>query len=251
MLALTACQKPRPQLGPDGKAAAGRLQDHRPRKAEIPGRVLGQINALRAKCRRRADGGKPDAGRSRQGHARDMAAQNRAWHFGSDGSSPLDRVRRQGYTGKLIGENISETYENEITAERLDAGPRHPRHHHGSARQRNGYRLVSRTVRQDLVGAADRRRRQHAQQPDDRGPVKQDFGRGSCRAQLLPMMRRRGPARISAWAFRGSLRARRVTRVTAPAIVAKIGRNAKKPGFRGFDHSDTFSGISAARCRDR
>ena len=25
-------------------------------------------------------------------HSRDMAAQNRPWHFGSDGSSPLDRV---------------------------------------------------------------------------------------------------------------------------------------------------------------
>ena len=43
-----------------------------------------------------------------------MSAQNRAWHWGSDGSSPLDRVRRQGFNGTLIGENISESYENEI-----------------------------------------------------------------------------------------------------------------------------------------
>ncbi|MEO0358117.1 MAG: CAP domain-containing protein [Pseudomonadota bacterium] len=46
-------------------------------------------------------------------HARDMAIQNRPWHFGSDGSSPIDRIRRVGYTGVLIGENISETYESE------------------------------------------------------------------------------------------------------------------------------------------
>ena len=39
---------------------------------------------------------------------------NRAWHFGSDGSSPLDRVRRAGYPGQLMGEDISETYESEI-----------------------------------------------------------------------------------------------------------------------------------------
>jgi len=39
--------------------------------------------------------------------------QNRPWHFGSDGSSPLDRVARSGYTGQLVGENISETYEDE------------------------------------------------------------------------------------------------------------------------------------------
>jgi uncharacterized protein YkwD len=47
-------------------------------------------------------------------HSRDMSVQNRPWHFGSDGSSPLDRVRRVGYTGKLVGELISETYQTEI-----------------------------------------------------------------------------------------------------------------------------------------
>ncbi len=43
-----------------------------------------------------------------------MSVQNRPWHFGSDGSSPLDRVSRAGYTGRLIGENISETFETEL-----------------------------------------------------------------------------------------------------------------------------------------
>lgn len=47
-------------------------------------------------------------------HSRDMSVQNRPWHFGSDGSSPLDRVRRVGYIGQMLGENISETYETEI-----------------------------------------------------------------------------------------------------------------------------------------
>jgi uncharacterized protein YkwD len=47
-------------------------------------------------------------------HSRDMAVQNRPWHFGSDGSSPLLRVQRTGYAGIMLGENISETYENEI-----------------------------------------------------------------------------------------------------------------------------------------
>ncbi|MEP2715721.1 CAP domain-containing protein [Pseudophaeobacter sp.] len=47
-------------------------------------------------------------------HSRDMSVQNRPWHFGSDGSSPLDRVARTGYTGSVLGENISETYENEL-----------------------------------------------------------------------------------------------------------------------------------------
>ena len=47
-------------------------------------------------------------------HSRDMAIQSRAWHFGSDGSSPLERIKRVGYTGKMLGENISETFESEL-----------------------------------------------------------------------------------------------------------------------------------------
>jgi uncharacterized protein YkwD len=47
-------------------------------------------------------------------HARDMSVQNRPWHFGSDGSSPLERVARTGYEGQFLGENISETYESEV-----------------------------------------------------------------------------------------------------------------------------------------
>jgi uncharacterized protein YkwD len=47
-------------------------------------------------------------------HARDMAIQNRPWHFGSDGSSPIERIARAGYTGSLVGETLSETYETEL-----------------------------------------------------------------------------------------------------------------------------------------
>ena len=46
-------------------------------------------------------------------HSIDMAKQQRPCPFGSDGSSPLDRVARTGYPGSLLGENISETYEND------------------------------------------------------------------------------------------------------------------------------------------
>jgi uncharacterized protein YkwD len=46
-------------------------------------------------------------------HSIDMAKQQRPWHFGSDGSSPIDRVVRTGYAGRMLGENISETYEND------------------------------------------------------------------------------------------------------------------------------------------
>lgn len=76
-------------------------------------RMLDSVNALR-----QAAGAQPvqlnaELTAAAATHSRDMSVQNRPWHFGSDGSSPLDRVARAGYTGNLLGENISETYENE------------------------------------------------------------------------------------------------------------------------------------------
>jgi uncharacterized protein YkwD len=47
-------------------------------------------------------------------HSRDMSVQNRPWHFGSDGSSPLLRAQRVGFRGRFLGELISETFETEL-----------------------------------------------------------------------------------------------------------------------------------------
>ncbi len=47
-------------------------------------------------------------------HARDMALQQRAWHFGSDRSNPQSRAFRSGYTGSVLGENIAEAFEGEF-----------------------------------------------------------------------------------------------------------------------------------------
>ncbi|WP_371588117.1 CAP domain-containing protein [Pseudoruegeria sp. SK021] len=49
-----------------------------------------------------------------ESHARDMSRQNRAWPFGSDGSSPYERVNRAGYTGYLVGEVYAQTFETEL-----------------------------------------------------------------------------------------------------------------------------------------
>jgi uncharacterized protein YkwD len=81
---------------------------------EIPARMEDSINSLRAAA------GAPPVTLDRNltsaaaTHSRDMSAQNRPWHFGSDGSSPLDRVNRTGYPGEFLGETISETYETEL-----------------------------------------------------------------------------------------------------------------------------------------
>lgn len=48
-------------------------------------------------------------------HARDMSVQKRAWHFGSDLTSPRERAARAGYMGELVGENISEGSDSDLT----------------------------------------------------------------------------------------------------------------------------------------
>lgn len=114
VLALAACEPAGPQLGPDGKPLP-QLYRITSRDAEvIPQRVLELVNSLRA-----ARGTAPLALNDQltaaaAAHSQDMARQNRPWHWGSDGSSMIDRARRAGYMGQVLGENISETYETEI-----------------------------------------------------------------------------------------------------------------------------------------
>jgi uncharacterized protein YkwD len=50
-----------------------------------------------------------------QGHAQWMAANNTMSHYESDGSSPLDRAVRQGYSGTTfgVGENVAYGYNSE------------------------------------------------------------------------------------------------------------------------------------------
>jgi uncharacterized protein YkwD len=103
-----------PQLGADGQPLPQVYNIAAQGAGTIEFRLLDSVNALRSSR------GAPPVTLNAQlnaaaaTHARDMSVQNRPWHFGSDGSSPLDRVRRVGYGGKLLGELISETYETEL-----------------------------------------------------------------------------------------------------------------------------------------
>jgi uncharacterized protein YkwD len=76
--------------------------------------MLDSVNALRQAAGVPQVALNPQLRAAAATHARDMSVQNRPWHFGSDGSSPINRVTRVGYSGRLIGETISETYESEL-----------------------------------------------------------------------------------------------------------------------------------------
>ncbi|MEP2782482.1 MAG: CAP domain-containing protein [Pseudoruegeria sp.] len=80
----------------------------------IPGRMLDGVNALRASAGAQPLRLNSQLTSAAASHSRDMSAQNRPWHFGSNGSSPLDRIRQSGYPGIPLGELISETYETEL-----------------------------------------------------------------------------------------------------------------------------------------
>lgn len=116
LLVLSACTSTPapPQLGTDGRPLP-KVYRIKPNQAgKVQFRMLDSVNSLR-----QAAGHGPVQLNSKLNaaaatHARDMSVQNRPWHFGSDGSSPLDRVRRVGYEGQLVGETISETYETEL-----------------------------------------------------------------------------------------------------------------------------------------
>lgn len=115
-LLLAACVGPQRQveIGPDGLPLPQVYRIGSEETSQVQIRLLDSVNALRG-----AAGLVPVAYDAKLNaaaatHARDMAVQNRPWHFGSDGSSPLDRARRVGFSGLILGENISETYETEL-----------------------------------------------------------------------------------------------------------------------------------------
>lgn len=114
-LLLAACATaPAPELGPDGKPLPVAYTITAREATAIGPRVLAQVNQLRAQSGLGPLVLDPALNNAALAHSRDMSAQNRAWHFGSDGSSPPDRVRRAGYMGVLVGEAISESYENDM-----------------------------------------------------------------------------------------------------------------------------------------
>lgn len=115
VLAAAACSPASgPVIGADGRPLPQVYPIGEREAREIPFRMLDAINALRQARGAPALAFNPQLNAAALTHSRDMSVQNRPWHFGSDGSSPLVRVQRVGYTGRLLGENISETYETEL-----------------------------------------------------------------------------------------------------------------------------------------
>ncbi|CUH38924.1 Cysteine-rich secretory protein family protein [Jannaschia seosinensis] len=126
--AVAACAPPAPPtLGPDGRPLPQVYRISGAEARQLPFRVLDAVNALREGAGVAPLQFDASLAAAAETHSRDMSLQNRPWHFGSDGSSPIDRAQRAGFDGRLLGETISETYETEletVAAWLQEPGPR-------------------------------------------------------------------------------------------------------------------------------
>lgn len=102
------------RMGPDGRPIPVIYQIRDRDVPQIQARMRDAINTVRTQSGLQPVELNVQLTSAAATHARDMSIQGRPWHFGSDGSSPIDRVNRVGYQGSFLGETLSETYETEL-----------------------------------------------------------------------------------------------------------------------------------------
>lgn len=110
LIALSACTTTTGSVAGDGSKA---VRMKRWSDATISKRHLDEVNSYRANAGLSALVLSEELQKASKAHAQDMSRQNRPWHFGSDGSSPLLRATRAGFLGEVRGENIAETFESD------------------------------------------------------------------------------------------------------------------------------------------
>ena len=108
-LVLSACANNGPATNSEGvyKIRSGDT-------ADIQYRMLDSVNALRAGAGVAPLQLNASLTAAAETHAKDMSRQQRAWPFGSDGSTPYDRIQRAGYFGGLVAEVYSQSFETEL-----------------------------------------------------------------------------------------------------------------------------------------
>jgi uncharacterized protein YkwD len=77
-------------------------------------RHLDAVNAVRAEGGLQPVALSAELNAAAETHARDMYVQQRAWHFGSDLTSPRERAFRAGYRGEVVGENLAEGQDSDL-----------------------------------------------------------------------------------------------------------------------------------------
>ena len=116
-LTLAACETTAPAqipLGSDGRPLPVVVRINPSDAPRVRQRMQDGLNTMRAQNGLGALQANAELASAAATHAQDMSFQQRPWHWGSDGSSPMQRAQRAGYRGSVIGELISETFETEF-----------------------------------------------------------------------------------------------------------------------------------------
>jgi len=77
-------------------------------------RHVDAVNAVRAQAGAQPVRLSAELNAAAETHARDMSVQKRAWHFGSDLTSPRERAARAGYIAEISGENLAEGNDSDL-----------------------------------------------------------------------------------------------------------------------------------------
>ncbi|HZA01048.1 MAG TPA: CAP domain-containing protein [Hyphomicrobiaceae bacterium] len=89
------------------KAPAGALADRDYSTTKIdPEKARDLINTYRRQHRLKPLKLNIELTNAAKGHSKDLARWDRISHYGSDGSNPSDRVKRNGYNARLAAENV-------------------------------------------------------------------------------------------------------------------------------------------------
>lgn len=102
------------RMGPDGKPVPAVYRISASDAPRVRQRMQDGLNTMRAQHGQPPLQGNAELASAAATHAQDMSFQSRPWHWGSDGSSPMQRAQRAGYQGAFVGEMVSETFETEI-----------------------------------------------------------------------------------------------------------------------------------------
>ncbi len=116
-LGLAACEAPAPAsvpMGADGRPMQVVYRIGANDAPRVRERMQDGLNTMRAQNGLPPLQANAELASAAATHAQDMSFQSRPWHWGSDGSSPMQRAQRSGYRGSVIGELISETFESEF-----------------------------------------------------------------------------------------------------------------------------------------
>jgi len=105
--ALAAATATASCVAPRSRTPTVPLPSPRRPPAEVVGRVVEAHNAERARRGLAPMAVSPELEAAAVAHARDMADRRKMAHKGGDGSSPFDRMERQGYVFRSAAENVA------------------------------------------------------------------------------------------------------------------------------------------------